>query len=83
MSCHGDVRLPVLELAREPVQLDTGRGAIEEVAAELRVLWGLPVGPVMSMVEVAERHGIVVALLSGADARIDAFACRFGDRSWC
>lgn len=68
------VRLPHLDVPDFSAQFSDGKEAIEEAAAELRVLWGVPPGPVSNVVRLLEAHGVVVARLGKVDPRVDAFS---------
>ncbi|MBV4413314.1 ImmA/IrrE family metallo-endopeptidase [Enterobacteriaceae bacterium YMB-R22] len=68
-----EVVLPTLNLpdiSHFPINNDDD---IERVAEECRRYWGLGLGPILSMVNLVESIGIVVAHVSDVDDRVDAF----------
>lgn len=73
--------LPPLNLPQLPlVDLDAEDRLIEDAAAHLRNIWGLPRGPVLDVVATLERHGILVIRLPLDTADVDAFSLPFEDR---
>lgn len=52
---------------------------IEEAAARVRSLWGLPPGPVSNVVELLEGHGVAVTRLPLDNHDVDAFSLPFPD----
>lgn len=70
------VDLPELDL---PEQLTAE--VIEDAASQLRTHWGLEPGPVPSIVQLLEAHGVIVLRLPGrADPRVDALSTWAGKR---
>lgn len=70
------VDVPDLDL---PEQLTAE--VIEEAAAQLRAHWQLEPGPVPSIVQLLEAHGIIVLRLpDGTDPRVDALSTWAGNR---
>ncbi len=70
------VDLPDLDL---PEQLTAE--AIEDAASQLRAHWGLEPGPVPSIVQLLEAHGVIVLRLPGrTDPRVDALSTWAGKR---
>lgn len=71
--CPGDVPvLPVSGLLAE-------RAEVEQAAARVRTMWGLPPGPVPDVVELLERHGVAVIRLPLDNTDVDAFSLPFPD----
>lgn len=71
-----DVDLPELQLPAE-VTLEYAA----EAAGVVREAWGLDPGPVPSVVQLLEAHGVIVLRLpEGTDRRVDAFSTTSGDR---
>jgi Zn-dependent peptidase ImmA (M78 family)/transcriptional regulator with XRE-family HTH domain len=68
------VRLPPIDLPVIPIAENADRDAIERIAAEVRAVWGVPNGPVASVVRLLEVHGVVVSRFPFGGSRIDAFA---------
>lgn len=68
------VRLPELDIPR------VASMAPPEAARLIREAWGISPGPIPNVVRVLERHGVVVARLADAGARVDAFSVNFPDR---
>lgn len=70
------VRLPDLDLPQ-----DLTPAVLEDAAAQVRSLWGVPVGPLPSVVQLLEAHGVVVLRLpEKTDRRVDALSTWAGDR---
>jgi Zn-dependent peptidase ImmA (M78 family)/transcriptional regulator with XRE-family HTH domain len=73
-------RFPAGDLPRIPVSgLEASREEVEDVARQVRELWGVPPGPVANVVELLEAHGVVVIRLPLASADVDAFSLPFPD----
>lgn len=71
---------PLLNLpSMPPPPVDASADRIEQVAGRTRAAWGLPPGPVESVVELLEAHGIVVIRLPLRTADVDAFSLPFPD----
>lgn len=72
---------PALTLPQFPTSsLEASTQEIERVAAQLRAAWKIRSGPVASVVELLESHGIVVIRLPLDSADVDAFSLPFSDR---
>ncbi|WP_432885204.1 helix-turn-helix domain-containing protein [Kribbella sp. CA-245084] len=69
--------LPEVTVPHCSVDLDASRERIEDVAARVRREWGVPAGPVENVVELLERHGVVVIRLPLDSADVDAFSLPF------
>jgi Zn-dependent peptidase ImmA (M78 family)/transcriptional regulator with XRE-family HTH domain len=59
-----------------PIDLDH----VERIAADVRVGWRIPRGPIPDMVGLLESHGVLVIRLPLASADVDAFSLPFSDR---
>ncbi|WP_281169820.1 ImmA/IrrE family metallo-endopeptidase [Nocardioides alkalitolerans] len=71
-----EVALPELKL---PVEITPE--AILHAAAEVRRQWGIEAGPIPSVVQLLEAHGVVVIRLPrGTDAMVDALSTQSGGR---
>jgi Zn-dependent peptidase ImmA (M78 family)/transcriptional regulator with XRE-family HTH domain len=71
-----DVDLPQLELPQEITA-----GVIVAAAGAVRESWGIGAGPVPSVVQFLEAHGVIVLRLPEAtDPRVDALSTYTGDR---
>ncbi len=57
-----------------------GLDEVERIAADVRVAWRVPRGPILDMVGLLESHGVVVIRLPLASADVDAFSLPFSDR---
>jgi Zn-dependent peptidase ImmA (M78 family)/transcriptional regulator with XRE-family HTH domain len=68
------VNLPELELPDLGLNETDVPSAAAARASELRTLWQLPEGPVGNIARLLERHGAVVARISGRSQRLDAFS---------
>ena len=66
------VNLPNFDPAADPNQLT--EEAIEDVAGEVRRIWGLGEGPISHVVWLVENHGAIVARDEFATDAIDAFS---------
>jgi Zn-dependent peptidase ImmA (M78 family)/transcriptional regulator with XRE-family HTH domain len=63
-----------------PVQSLTAAGEeIERIAGQVRAMWSLPAGPIGNVVDLLERHGIVVIRLPLGGNDVDAFSLPFTD----
>jgi Zn-dependent peptidase ImmA (M78 family)/transcriptional regulator with XRE-family HTH domain len=62
-----------------PSCLNADRAEIEAIAEGVRQSWSLPDGPVGNVVELLERHGVVVVRLPLGSADVDAFSLPFAD----
>ncbi|MFJ9324229.1 ImmA/IrrE family metallo-endopeptidase [Streptomyces globisporus] len=71
--CAGDV--PMLSVSG----LQAERAEVEEVAAQVRKMWGLPSGPVSDVVGLLEAHGVAVIRLPLDNTDVDAFSLPFPD----
>jgi Zn-dependent peptidase ImmA (M78 family)/transcriptional regulator with XRE-family HTH domain len=59
--------------------LNTPRGQIEKIAAEVRRVLCVPKGPIADVVDILEDHGVVVIRLPLGSADVDAFSLPFAD----
>src|SRR6266568_674101 len=73
------VRLPDPAVPWSPVSTD-GVALAEERAAILRQIWNVPSGPVSDVVQLVERHGIVIARHRIETAVVSAYSVPFPDR---
>ena len=73
------VLLPDLAAPRIPVDTDEPALA-EERAAMVRRAWNVPPGPVGDVIQLAERHGIVVARHRITTAAVSAYSVPFPER---
>jgi Zn-dependent peptidase ImmA (M78 family)/transcriptional regulator with XRE-family HTH domain len=69
------LRLPVVDLP--PLDPTTSP---DEAARAVRLAWDLGDGPVLDVVGLLERRGVIIARLSAATDELDAFSCWIGDR---
>lgn len=70
-----DVELPPAAFSRSRrLTPDATTSQLEEAALTLRATWGVPPGPVASVVRLLESHGAVVAAVGVFDNRLDAFS---------
>ncbi|GAA4397041.1 XRE family transcriptional regulator [Ornithinibacter aureus] len=75
------VELPVVNLPDLELPRDLSIPVIEEAAMQVRSLWGVPTGPLPSVVQLLEAHGVIVLRLpEKADRRVDALSTWAGDR---
>lgn len=75
------VDLPAISLPdfAMPEQIDVHH--IEQAAAALKSEWSIPTGPIGSVVQLLEAHGIIVMRLpAGTDPKVDAFSTYAGHR---
>lgn len=73
--------LPRLTLPRIPVDtLDEQSPRIAEAAREVRRQWNVTPGPITDVVNLLERHGVLVLRLPLDAAEVDAFSLPFADR---
>ena len=90
---YGELCLELVELVSEYVDLppvdlpelqppaEITTSVIVEAAATLRDAWGVGEGPVPSVVQLLEAHGVIVLRLpEGTDPRVDALSTYAGDR---
>lgn len=73
------VRLPDLAVPWFQINTDVAARA-EERAAVLRQTWNVPPGPIDDVVQLAERHGIVIARHRIETAIVSAYSVPFPDR---
>ena len=59
--------------------LDAAEDEIERIAGQVRTMWSLPTGPIDNVVDLLERHGIVVIRLPLGGNDVDAFSLPFPD----
>jgi Zn-dependent peptidase ImmA (M78 family)/transcriptional regulator with XRE-family HTH domain len=77
----GPGQLPPVSIPCMPVtNLDASRAELEDVAHHVRTSFGLPPGPVRSVVQTIEDNGLVVIRLPLDTADVDAFSLPFHDR---
>lgn len=69
------VRLPDVDIPEIPEGT-----APEEAARIVRAAWQVGDGPIMNMVRLLERRGVIVARLPAATDEVDAFSCWIGMR---
>ncbi|HEX2895995.1 MAG TPA: XRE family transcriptional regulator [Marmoricola sp.] len=75
------VELPEVDLPELSLPDGLTEGAIASAAQEVRHAWGLASGPVPSVVQLLEAHGIVTLRLPpDTDAAVDAFSTTAGRR---
>ncbi|TDT95566.1 Zn-dependent peptidase ImmA (M78 family) [Streptomyces sp. 846.5] len=73
-------QFPASDVPLLPVSgLGAGRAEIEQVAATVRMMWGLPSGPAPDVVGLLETHGVAVTRLPLDNADVDAFSLPFAD----
>lgn len=68
-----EVEFPELDIPDTSELPLTTMNDVERVAESCRRYWGLGLGPISSMVKLAEKIGVVVTHVSGVDDRVDAF----------
>ncbi len=78
-SCDRDA-MPLVNLPEYTPDIAAGRDEMERIAAEVRKEWGVLPGPVDNVVDLMERHGIVVTRLPLDTGDVDAFSLPFLDR---
>jgi Zn-dependent peptidase ImmA (M78 family) len=77
----GANQLPRVSIPCLPVaDLEAPRAELEDVAAQVRAVMGLPTGPVPDVVQTLEDHGLIVIRLPLDTADVDAFSLPFNDR---
>jgi len=75
------VDLPPLDLPELQPPAEITTGVIVEAAATLRDAWDVGPGPVPSVVQLLEAHGVIVLRLpEGTDPRVDALSTHADDR---
>ena len=62
------------------VSISSPRARVEQAADDLRALWQVPTGGIGHAVRLLEAHGVIVARLTGASHRLDAFSRWLGHR---
>jgi Zn-dependent peptidase ImmA (M78 family)/transcriptional regulator with XRE-family HTH domain len=73
-TSHSSV--PVLtRLARRPTPNE-----IEDAAGRVRSEWRIPAGPIPNVVDLLEKHGVIVIRLALESSDVDAFSVAFVDR---
>ncbi|HAM21661.1 MAG TPA: XRE family transcriptional regulator [Actinobacteria bacterium] len=69
------VELPSVDLPQLELPAELTREVIEDAAAQVREHWRITAGPLPSVVQLLETHGIIVLRLPGSvDPRVDAFS---------
>lgn len=77
----GSDAFPAYALPRIPINdLRAGHTELEAAAQHVRSAMGVPRGPVGDVVDLLERHGVVVIRLPLDTADVDAFSLPFADR---
>lgn len=75
------VDFPSVDLPDLPVTDQTTPTSITDAARAARQAWGIEKGPISSMVQLLEAHGIIVLRLpEGTDRRVDALSTYAGSR---
>lgn len=77
---EGKVRLPQYDLPHHRFGSSEDSGSPADAARDVRSAWRIPEGPIENVVRIAERHGVIVARLTGGHQQIDAFSVPFTDR---
>jgi Zn-dependent peptidase ImmA (M78 family)/transcriptional regulator with XRE-family HTH domain len=74
-------QFPASNVPHIPVSgLNAGISEIERIAGQVRTAWRIPAGPIDNVVDLLERHGVVVIRLPLGSADVDAFSLPFHDR---
>jgi Zn-dependent peptidase ImmA (M78 family)/DNA-binding XRE family transcriptional regulator len=68
------VNFPAIDLPDLHISEEDSPAAAAERASDVREDWKLPEGPVGNLAKLLERHGTIVARISGQAARVDAFS---------
>jgi Zn-dependent peptidase ImmA (M78 family)/DNA-binding XRE family transcriptional regulator len=77
----GPGAFPAYDLPRIPINdLRAGQAELEAAAQRARSAMGVPRGPVADVVDLLERHGVIVIRLPLDTADVDAFSLPFADR---
>ncbi len=75
------VDLPAVDLPDLKLPGELTSEVIEDAATQVRERWGVAAGPLPSVVQLLEAHGIIVLRLpDSADPRVDALSTWAGDR---
>jgi len=73
--------MPATSLPARPISsLEAPYQEIEAIASRVRKDWGVPPGPISSVVGLLESHGVVVIRMTLDSADVDAFSLPFVDR---
>ena len=81
MVTAGTSRLCPVSVPQIPIaDLHAPREELEEAARRVRRAFGMPGGPVPNVVEVLEKHGVLLIRLPLDTADVDAFSLPFPDR---
>lgn len=76
----GVKHVPATAVPHIPIaNLESPREEIEHAAVMVRSAWSVPAGPIPSVVELLESHGVVVLRLPLDTADVDAFSLPFPD----
>jgi Zn-dependent peptidase ImmA (M78 family)/transcriptional regulator with XRE-family HTH domain len=81
VMADGMGRMAPTLLATHPISsLGAPHDEIEGIASRVRREWGVPPGPISSVVGLLESHGVVVIRMTLESADVDAFSLPFVDR---
>ena len=72
-AVEGEIEFPDVNIPEHPGAELLTPNDIERVAEDCRRAWNLGLGPISSMVKLAESLGVIVAHVTGVDDRVDAF----------
>lgn len=72
-ALEDEIEFPEVNIPEHPGVAIITPTDIERVAEDCRRHWGLGLGPISSMVKLAESLGVIVAHVNGVDDRVDAF----------
>ncbi|AOS92113.1 helix-turn-helix domain-containing protein [Mycobacterium intracellulare] len=80
MAAAKENQFPASDVPRFTLDtLDASPSEVEETAAKVRAYYEVPPGPIDNVVELLERHGVVVIRLPLGSADVDAFSLPFAD----
>ena len=79
LNCHITFLPERLRELSEGQRRDTSAEGLERLADAVRAAWELGTGPIADMVNVLERHGVMVIEVKGHTERLDAFSTWVGD----
>lgn len=72
-ALEGEIEFPDVNIPEHPGADLLTPNDIERVAEDCRRTWNLGLGPISSMVKLAESLGVIVTHVTGVDDRVDAF----------
>lgn len=72
-ALEDEIQLPDLNIPDASSAEIFSMNDVERIAEECRRCWGLGIGPISSMVKLAEKVGVIVTHVTGVDDRVDAF----------